>query len=116
MRILLLLSLGIFVGSYAMEQREEPVVCGSVMMGYCMELIAGRTQERTPLMVGPSRRGNIQEPEPIEARMRRECYQHNRCKIWCCGMCCCLTCSCVAINIASGVKTMSSWCDQSSRK
>lgn len=112
MRFVLLLSMGSFCMNYAMD-REEPVVCGSIAAGYCMEMIVVRTRERLPLM---ENRVNIQEapPDPIEVRTCRDCYMQHKKKIWCCGACCCMTCTCITINslsnIVKGFKTMTAWC------
>src|SRR5271154_6698062 len=106
MRILVLLGMGAFCTSYAMENRQEDnMTCGSVIMDYCTRIIIGNAQERIGLLVGQAiDGGNIQAPpEPIEERTCRECYQHNKKKIWCCGACCCMACTCFVASSISNI-------------
>lgn len=117
MRKLRLLSMVFFCTNYAMENgQEEPAVCGSVVMGYCVRIAMGNAQERIGLLAGQAPNGgNIQDgpPIPIEEQTCRECYQNNKKKVWCCSVCCCLTCTCMTATsihgIVDSVKTMHSW-------
>ena len=113
MRKLLLLSVGVFIDMYAMQQ-EGPVLCGSSAAGHCFQLVTGCAPERVPLLA-EYQRGNIQNapgtppPESIEM----QCYRRHKKKIWCCGACCCLGCSCITAtsisNVISSLKTIGSW-------
>jgi len=105
MRIILLLSMATMYTTYAMD-KEEPVACGSVTLGYCIRVMVGQGQERTPLI------GNIQH-ETVEERTCKECMRQHRGKICCCGLCCCIACTgstFAAVNgFVSSIKTIQSW-------